>query len=277
MDKSHKDKDISKDILSFGKYPMLSNYSFYYAYKKSSKLMSAIYILTDNEGLNRQIKDELRDSSKCLVKDILNLSEDTKKISFGSSVESRILFMHSLIDTALIVGIFDRDVASIFHSEYSDLHSVIANLMSVSTNDSRVSSLFENLKNDLNEENLSYENYLNSDSVKNNYKFEISKNREDKNSNLKYISVQSSDRLERQVKDNNEKGHSKPAQSQRDIQREEIALKVIKDSDGVSIKDISIHMPEISEKTVQRMLVSLLDKGSIRKEGERRWSRYYLV
>lgn len=57
--------------------------------------------------------------------------------------------------------------------------------------------------------------------------------------------------------------------------------KVIKDilaSQGqATIKDISDRMPEYSEKTVQRELVSMVSLGEVVKEGERRWSRYRLA
>lgn len=54
-------------------------------------------------------------------------------------------------------------------------------------------------------------------------------------------------------------------------------LKLIKDSDEVTIKDISLHFPELSEKTIQRELVALIEGGILKKEGERRWSRYFLA
>ncbi len=54
-------------------------------------------------------------------------------------------------------------------------------------------------------------------------------------------------------------------------------LKLIKDNREVTIKDISTHFPELSEKTIQRELVSLTEAGVLKKFGERRWSRYTLA
>ncbi len=54
-------------------------------------------------------------------------------------------------------------------------------------------------------------------------------------------------------------------------------LKLIKDNREVSIKDISNYFPELSEKTIQRELVSFTESGVLKKSGERRWSRYSLV
>ena len=53
-------------------------------------------------------------------------------------------------------------------------------------------------------------------------------------------------------------------------------FKTIKRSE-VTIKDISSVMKDCSEKTIQRELIDSVQKGLLRKEGERRWSRYFLV
>lgn len=54
-------------------------------------------------------------------------------------------------------------------------------------------------------------------------------------------------------------------------------IKLIKDNREVAIKDIANHFPELSEKTIQRELVSLTESGVLKKFGERRWSRYALA
>ena len=41
-----------------------------------------------------------------------------------------------------------------------------------------------------------------------------------------------------------------------------------------TIKDISEIITDVSEKTIQRELNSLIEKGQVIREGERRWSRY---
>lgn len=61
----------------------------------------------------------------------------------------------------------------------------------------------------------------------------------------------------------------------RDARRSRI-LKLVKDSHEIMIKDIAIHFPDLSEKTLQRELVALVETGVLKKTGERRWSRYSL-
>ena len=44
-----------------------------------------------------------------------------------------------------------------------------------------------------------------------------------------------------------------------------------------TVKDISEVITDVSEKTIQRELNSLIEKGQVIREGERRWSRYSVV
>jgi predicted HTH transcriptional regulator len=59
--------------------------------------------------------------------------------------------------------------------------------------------------------------------------------------------------------------------------RETRVIDVIRDKGVVSIKDISTVIFDVSEKTIQRTLQTLIDKGQIKKEGERRWAKYQLI
>lgn len=56
--------------------------------------------------------------------------------------------------------------------------------------------------------------------------------------------------------------------------RQNIILNLLKKRKDLSIKDISAVIRDVSEKTIQRELVSLIDAGVISKVGERRWSKY---
>ena len=51
-------------------------------------------------------------------------------------------------------------------------------------------------------------------------------------------------------------------------------LKLIKQQGPISIKDIAKSVPGVSSKTVQRELAELVRAGLLKKEGDRRWSRY---
>jgi len=90
------------------------------------------------------------------------------------------------------------------------------------------------------------------------------------------------------VKDNIYKGHSKTThvlykKTQKDkvtshnSDRRDKILNVVKKHGNVSIKDISAEISECSEKTLQRELLRMVSDGLLRKEGERRWSKYSMI
>jgi hypothetical protein len=59
--------------------------------------------------------------------------------------------------------------------------------------------------------------------------------------------------------------------------RQEAILSVIKNKGTASIKDISTLIRGVSEKTIQRELILLIEAGFVSKQGERRWSTYSLA
>lgn len=59
--------------------------------------------------------------------------------------------------------------------------------------------------------------------------------------------------------------------------RQEAVLSVIRNKGSVHIKDISTIIRGVSEKTIQRELMALIDSGIVVKQGERRWSTYSLA
>ncbi len=59
--------------------------------------------------------------------------------------------------------------------------------------------------------------------------------------------------------------------------RKESILSIIKRRGTVSIKDISSVIINVSEKTIQRELMTLVDEGTLKKTGDRRWSVYSLA
>lgn len=59
--------------------------------------------------------------------------------------------------------------------------------------------------------------------------------------------------------------------------RRSIILNFLKGRDWTSIKDITDAVEGCSTKTIQRELSDLVQKGVLKKKGDRRWSRYLLA
>ncbi len=58
--------------------------------------------------------------------------------------------------------------------------------------------------------------------------------------------------------------------------RRERIIAVIRDKGEATIKDVSEHITDCSEKTIQRELIDLIKDGLVVRNGERRWSKYSL-
>lgn len=71
------------------------------------------------------------------------------------------------------------------------------------------------------------------------------------------------------------KGHS--IQPDKKVKRQDQILSVLRGHSNLTIKDFSKVITDCSEKTIQRELLELVEKGVVKKEGERRWSRYSLI
>jgi len=57
-------------------------------------------------------------------------------------------------------------------------------------------------------------------------------------------------------------------------ERKNKILEFIKDKGWINVKDILLIFENISEKTLQRDLLRMFDKGLLKKEGDKRWRRY---
>lgn len=72
-------------------------------------------------------------------------------------------------------------------------------------------------------------------------------------------------------------GHNSPNRTnnnKRHSNRQSIILGLLSKKDKITIKDAAAAIEGCSEKTIQRELMSLVDSGTLVKEGERRWSTY---
>lgn len=68
-----------------------------------------------------------------------------------------------------------------------------------------------------------------------------------------------------------------PSPLQQKDKRQEVIINMLKKSDNLTIKDFSDVITDCSEKTIQRILLSMVADGVLKKTGERRWSRYSLA
>ncbi|MCR4330406.1 MAG: hypothetical protein NUV49_00790, partial [Patescibacteria group bacterium] len=61
------------------------------------------------------------------------------------------------------------------------------------------------------------------------------------------------------------------------IDRKNVILRLAKEKGNINVKDVITVIPGLSEKTIQRELIALVKSNVLKKEGEKRWSRYSLA
>ena len=59
--------------------------------------------------------------------------------------------------------------------------------------------------------------------------------------------------------------------------RQSTIINLLKRKKEIMIKDVSPLIDGCSEKTIQRELMSMVHSGTLKKVGEKRWSRYSLA
>ena len=235
------------------------NTDFINIYNRSYRLAAAVFMISNLMDQDEELRTKIKSLSLRLVSMSVNLKDinflDAKKIIID--LEKNSLELMSMLDIASVAGLISKMNANILREEFQSFILELGNFSEKFENNKNVSvkgifteSLLANIGNNL-------EMITTGDGSKLNeaYKSE-SKNTIENN----------------KVNDNgNGNGHKR-----KDL-RKNMVLDFIKGHTNVSIKDIVPNINSCSEKTIQRELISLINERKIKKIGDRRWSRYYIV
>ena len=229
------------------------NQSFVFVYKKTEKLATALYMITNLFGDKEPMKWTLRSRVSHLLsfiigfKDILQSRED----EFSHEVNTKVLEIVSLLDVSAQSGLVSPMNFSIVKQEFMNL---VAGLSQVKKNTyqqtySTLPNRFFDIPTDTDQRQTNAQiNVLDN--------FDIKKTNEKNNNNEESLITQIP------IKKTN---------------RQQIIISILKKKKEVTIKDITQTIKDCSEKTIQRELIALIDQRVLKKTGERRWSKYSLV
>jgi hypothetical protein len=251
---------------------LINNEIYTFTNKKTEKLVTALYMVTDYMDSDDALKIKLRSSGVELLSDIYKLSNLTlidKQAGISSSL-SHIEEILSFISIASAIGYISEMNTAILKREFMALVDELKSLQSKNKHFSFTldDKMFEiekynpmPLRSDIPQASIS-----NGQAIKrttfNNMSF-ISQTKRHL-SNVSNV-VNKEERLNKII--NLIKDLSAQAEK-----------KGLPDGEaGISIKDISISFTDCSEKTIQRELNSLVSKGQIKKIGAKRWSRYQTI
>jgi len=271
-------KDTQKTSLnSYGQSNVLDvktlggKHVYEFANKKTEKLVTALYMVTDCMETDDALKAKLRELGVELLSDMYKLStlSPLDKHSHISASLSHIDELLSFVEIAYTIGFISEMNTAILKKEFliliedleknkkKDKHFTFTldeQMFSLPTSEQNNSSLEEVAVN----ENIIKDMSTNSFKRTSNNNLSLMNSKID--SSMNHISIR--------------KNKSYSVSDKKD--RIDRILAMTKDRD-VSIKDISNSFTDCSEKTIQRELNSLVVKGQIKKTGSKRWSRYQAI
>lgn len=239
-------KNIAQNIDFFG-----GDSSFIYVYKKTEKLATALYMVTNLFGDSEPMKWTLRTKVSSLLSFVLSFKDVLKfrEQEFLNLLKTHILEIVSLLEIANFSGLVSDMNFRILKNEFLNLIQFASSFEKVDTS---------NLKFGFGQ---------------NFFDIQVDKNIPQKSfqpSPLSYINKENEKGL---IKDKNDAVSDIAKKSN----RQNAILSILSKNDNITIGTISQIIKDCSEKTIQRELINLIDRGLVKKTGERRWSRYSIV
>lgn len=270
------------------------NHLYVYLYKKSEKLASAVYMVTNLIPEEEILRGLLREKSINIFSGIMQLQK--KSLTNGKSVGgygmefvsldsilSYITEAVSMLQIANISGYISEMNFSILKREYTDLGMLI-----------------KNKREDIASENIKLpHNFFDVPNLYETYALKQGKTKNTKENNLKFIKNNTTKQLKTDefnknikktssVKDTYYNRHNNNTKEKKNNiylntakilhnSRRNTILELLQNKQFITVKDIADAVDGCSSKTLQRELLSLVNEGILRKDGERRWSKYSLA
>jgi hypothetical protein len=241
-----------------------------FANKKTEKLVTALYLVSDCMDTDDALKGKLRLLGVELLSDMYKLStlSPTEKQTYISVSLSHIYELLSFIEISHSIGFISEMNTSILKKEFSMLASELKLRQEKDkhftfTLDDKMFHLEEGRDQNILSENTTGFNYRGQQFIKDKRTSFDSMSLINNKSPLSTFHTKKTKSFESNLSDRKD--------------RTDKILALIKDKKEISIKDISQAFTDCSEKTIQRELNSLISKGHLKKTGAKRWSRYSII
>ncbi|MEK7606325.1 MAG: DeoR family transcriptional regulator [Patescibacteria group bacterium] len=217
-----------------------------------SRIVSALYMVTGLLSDNEPLKGHLRNKALNIFSEIVSFVKDKKKTVLDIQISLEEIM--SLIDTGGRAGLISQMNRNVLLEEIIRFSNTLEEFGTKGLTNlvSDITTLFHTPLSTPKEEPL-----------KPVFMPRISKGHFDKGRISKNV-------LYKKQKDD------APKKKAGNEDRKETIIGILKQKGETTIKDISSGIPDCSEKTIQRDLNELVDKGRVKKKGERRWTTYLL-
>ncbi len=260
MDKKDNNQSNSHDPLKWKSLGFFSAQEYLlYIFKKTEKITAALYLvsglLKDEEPMKWQLRDngmELMSASFMASSNVPGDKNSIIQSIFTSSLETI-----SLLNVALVSNMITEMNHSLLVKEIDSIVGLLRDRLAESA------------------ENAGYvlsENFFKTaDLFTSGFRSEKrTEEQSDKKTSYSKSPIHASDSTKSKEIHGHANSHIKKTH------RQEMIIDVLRNQSNLTIKDFSKVIKDCSEKTIQRELIELVEKGVIKKDGERRWSRYSL-
>lgn len=244
----------SNDLLIFFK----KDKNFVFAHKKIGKLVAAIYLLTNQFQDSEPTKWDIRKLGLRLISLNVNLLKDNISIeSLKKNLKDCILEIVSCFEIVSISGLISKMNLEILKREFFELLNFL-------------NKISEKGNSQLNDKFFFVESQYERPSAEETSSYPSLKDRNFVSDDLRHV-------LDEKNEEKTEKLREFSTVAVKKSRRQSIIIALLKKKREVMIKDISPLVSDCSEKTIQRELQDLVKRGVLRKEGEKRWTKYSLV
>lgn len=258
-----------------------NNKHFVFIYKKTERLVTAVYMITNFIKDNEPLKWGIRDNALELMS--LNLSFATVSLSERKELlrryQANSVEIVSLCSIAYHAGLMSPMNYSVLKREFESLLRTIEDGESKKLNDETIVLSQDFFKTDDPRMDMSQDKVVVFEGLSTNDVRNSSAPIESALVSLPKVSKPKPVETpalrvphKGQIKDKKE---NSPVIEKKNSRQDSI-LELLKKQEGVGIKDFAQVITDCSEKTIQRELIQMLEIGLIRKEGDRRWSKYFL-
>ena len=252
--------------------------------RKSEKVATAVYMISNFFNTEEPLKWELRRGVTKLLKNIMSFNDSSLsgKEILNSKVAGDFLELNTLFNLAYNSGFISQMNFEIVSSEINLLSKTVESYCErqISGTKTLFKTEYFEVKKDIPLKDTNHQSNLDIGFLKDKIKDNV-KDIKDTPNNKVVFNGKKSD-LESFFNNitKTDNAHKSSTQSKLTLgtlsDRELKILEKIKTSGPVTIKDISEMFTDVSEKTIQRELQKMHDAGQIKKEGERRWTKYFL-
>ena len=255
-------KDI-KDIKSFipdfdaKTNPFVANLSGDHAYKRTERILAALYLITNHVREDEPVRAEVRSLGHKLLAQVVALRGGFRAAlpEQLANVLATIRETITLVRMLQVAGYVSRPNVSVLAHALDELGQFLSGAQD--------SALSDSLQ-------LERDDFIPKEQLP-------SMRTPDANpSAVRHTPTTPTQSRTQSGVSNTPKTPGRAVQTEVHSERRELLMDILAKSGPLGIKDIAAQMVGVSEKTVQRELLALVQGGTVRKEGEKRWSTYAL-